>query len=305
MTKHAPLAGILLALAAASFYGFIPASTRLAFEHGVSVLDVALFRTSVMIPAMVIIARIARMPLVIPPHLRRLFIGQALATFLISTGYLASVTFIPVGLAVILFYTYPVIIVLAAPLVEGTRLNAAKLAIVLIAFAGLALAIGPRFDTLNLIGVALALLGAVSVAAQFFTARKLGAGLAAPVMAVYVHAAIWPAILILALYFGGGTLSLLTPAGLSGAGLAGLVMVGVCYVFAYGLHMASLAAAPASTVAPFFNWEPILSIIMAGVFLGERLKPMEYAGGGLVLLALVLSALEGRRKQAASAPAAA
>jgi drug/metabolite transporter (DMT)-like permease len=41
----------------------------------------------------------------------------------IGTAYLSSVAFIPVTVAVVVFYTFPVLIVLASPLVEGTRLT--------------------------------------------------------------------------------------------------------------------------------------------------------------------------------------
>jgi drug/metabolite transporter (DMT)-like permease len=65
--------------------------------------------------------------------------------------------------------------------------------------------------------------------------------------------------------------------------------VGVIYVVAYLVHMLSLRFAPASTVAPFFNLEPIVAVAVAALLFGERLSLNQYAGGGMVLAALVAS----------------
>jgi drug/metabolite transporter (DMT)-like permease len=49
-------------------------------------------------------------------------------------------------------------------------------------------------------------------------------------------------------------------------------------------------------VAPVFNLEPVVATAVAAIALGERLQMNQYAGGGLVLAALVASTLLGRRK---------
>jgi drug/metabolite transporter (DMT)-like permease len=75
-----------------------------------------------------------------------------------------------------------------------------------------------------------------------------------------------------------------------------LVAVAVVYIIAYMAHMLSLRFAAASTVAPVFNLEPVVATAVAAIALGERLQMNQYAGGGLVLAALVASTLLGRRK---------
>jgi drug/metabolite transporter (DMT)-like permease len=63
------------------------------------------------------------------------------------------------------------------------------------------------------------------------------------------------------------------------------------------VHMLSLRFAPASSVAPYFNLEPVVTTAVAAVILGERLQTNQYAGGGLVLAALVASSLTGKWKK--------
>jgi drug/metabolite transporter (DMT)-like permease len=50
-------------------------------------------------------------------------------------------------------------------------------------------------------------------------------------------------------------------------------------------------------VAPFFNLEPVMTTVVAAAILGERLAANQYAGGGLVLIALVLAGLQGKAKR--------
>jgi drug/metabolite transporter (DMT)-like permease len=69
------------------------------------------------------------------------------------------------------------------------------------------------------------------------------------------------------------------------------------YVVAYMIQMLSLRFAPASTVAPFYNLEPVVATAVAAVILDERMHMNQYAGGGLVLAALVASSLIGRWKK--------
>jgi DME family drug/metabolite transporter len=70
--------------------------------------------------------------------------------------------------------------------------------------------------------------------------------------------------------------------------------VAAVYVIAYMVHMLSLRFAAASTVAPFFNLEPVVTTAIAATVLGERLEVNQYIGGGLVLAALLASALPGK-----------
>ena len=57
--------------------------------------------------------------------------------------------------------------------------------------------------------------------------------------------------------------------------------------------------AAASTVAPFYNLEPIVTTACAGLLFGEILTANQYAGGGIVLAALVVSSLLGKRENRA------
>ena len=289
--------GIACALGAASLYGLVPNFVRLAYQNAVSPIESTLFRTLVIAVVFAVIAVIQRERLAVPKGAMPSFIGQAISTFFVSVAYLGSVQFIPVGLAVIIFFLFPVLIMLLAPLVEGRNPGLLRLGIAVVAFAGLAIAVGPSFNGLDLRGIVLAALAAAGAALQFFSGRSISRYMAPAAFGSLVHLVILPPIVGIALYAGDGNLRFLPGGPATSAGLLFMSGVAAVYVVAYMVHMLSLRFAPASTVAPFFNLEPVVATAVASVVLGERLQNNQYAGGGLVLAALVASSFIGRWKK--------
>ena len=288
--KPAHLTGIVLALSAAAIYGAVPNFARLAFLNGVPALETVFYRTSAVALVLGLVAvtrgESFRLTRISWPS----FVFQSLATLMVSACYLASVQFLPVTLSVIIFYLFPVLIVLAAPLAEGRFPGVARLGVALLGFAGLVVAIGPAFESVSALGLILAFLGAVGCMLQFFSGRMLSRHLTPAAFGSMVHLAIWPVMLGLALYFGGNTLRLIDGQSLLGpqAGLA-VGIVCLAYLGGYFLHMSSVRAAPSSVVAPYFNLEPIISTALAVLVLGEAMTVNQWAGGAMVFAALVIA----------------
>src|SRR3712207_4565960 len=130
------LSGLLFALAAASLYGVNIVSARLAAESGVSGVAFVFYRVFLMLAIVAAVAALRRASLRIVPGEGRALVVAALATAALGAAYLSSVAFIPVTVAVTVFYTYPVLIVLLSPLVDGTRITGTLLAVTALAVAG-------------------------------------------------------------------------------------------------------------------------------------------------------------------------
>jgi drug/metabolite transporter (DMT)-like permease len=286
--------GIACALAAAGLYGFVPNLVHIGNLHGVPSVEATFARTSLIAVVLAIVGILQAQSFFIPRAAYGSFAAQSASTLAISVGYLASVQFIAVSLSVIIFFTFPVIILLAAPLIEGRKPGPVRIAIAGFAFLGLAIAVGPSFQSIDLRGVALALLSSAGAAVQFFSGRALSRYLPAAVLGSLAHFAIWPGTLAVALWFGGGVINIFPGGSADAIGFAALAGLGLVYVIAFFLQMSSLRYAPASTVAPFYNLEPIVTTAIAGVVLGERLAMNQYAGGAMVLAALIASSLYGK-----------
>ena len=288
-----PLVGIAFALASTVLYGVVPAGTSLAFQHGVSPIEVTLFRTALVTVGMLAIALALREKIRFPKGLSGVFWLQAFSTLVISVGFLGAVAFIPVSLTILIFYTFPIFTVLSGPFIEGKRLVPAQMVAVVLAFIGLGVAVGPSLDVLDWRGLALAGAATFAVVSQFHCARRLGGAMGPAAQGFFIHLAILPATLVLALWVGNGSIPFLSGGNMPG--LLPLVLVGVCYLIAFFLHMSALAAAPASTVVPFYNLEPVIAIIMAAILVREFLSPVEYVGVGLVLTGLLITSLAERK----------
>ncbi|MBK6298918.1 MAG: DMT family transporter [Sphingomonadales bacterium] len=144
-----------------------------------------LFRTFLIAFMFAILAVVQGARMTVPRQALPSFIGQSLATLFVSIGYLASVQFIKVGLAVIIFYFFPVLIMICAPLVEGRNPGLLRILIAVIAFAGLAVAIGPDLESLDIRGILLAAAATCGAALQFFSGRSISRYMTQPCSAVW------------------------------------------------------------------------------------------------------------------------
>jgi len=287
--------GIACALAAASIYGLIPNLARAGFENGVPGVEATLVRTTVIALVLGGVVLLHGESFKLPRAAWPSFAMQAVATAVVSVGYLWSVQYIPVGLAVIIFFTFPVVILLAAPLVEGHPPGLFRILIACVAFAGLAIAIGMDIGSLHWGGLALAAASSAGATLQFFSGRSMSRYLPPAVFGSLIHVVIWPATLAIALWWGGGRLAILTPDQVTILGYAAVIGLGLVYVGAYFTQMQALRNAPASVIAPYFNLEPVVTTLVAAIALGERLTPNQYIGGALVLAALAAAGLPERR----------
>lgn len=277
-------AGMLAALAAAATFGGVMPFTRLAAQAGVSGADLGFYRVSllVLVGGLWLAARPVERAVAKP--LRLPLVGFGLGVGLVGVAYLSSVAYIPVGLAAILFFTFPLIVTLTGPLLENARLSLYALGLVVLALVGLAAAVGPDIGQLDRRGVMLALLAALLAAMLFHCAARVAPHLPRPAAVFWVHAIAWPAVAAAAWASGGPSGAALTL-----AAWPALVVV-LAYLVGFFLQLAASSAAPAALVTQLFFLEPVAAIASASLLLGERLSPIQYAGAALVLVALILIA---------------
>ncbi len=277
--------GLILAAVASSSFGLVITFTRVAYNGGASAgaaMEIRyLVAIAVMSTALLALGRGLRPPRELYGGLFRVGLTNIGVTF----GYMTSILFIPVSLATVVFYTYPLMVIAVAPMVHGQRLGRRQFGAFGLAFAGLALALGPSIQGLDWRGVALALLAAVSAATVFMIAPKVVRSYHA--LGVTLHSNLIGACIIpLFLPILGGFVLPETSAGW--LGLSGL---SIFYVAAILSMFAALHAAGAVPTSLIFNLEPVVAIVAAAILLGERLMPVQMGGVALVIGALMLASL--------------
>jgi len=264
---------------------------KLAAAAGVSGPTVVFYRAGLIVALLGALGLAQSRTLAVPAGQRGAVLGLGIATSFVGLCYISSVAFIPVGVATILYYTYPLLILVISPLVDGERLTPARLGIFALAFVGLFIALGPNFTSLDWRGLLLALMGAAAAAAQFFFAMRATRG-STPVIAGFWTQLILIPIALAACLFAGGFAA---PSTLTAAAWP-VGMHVTLFVLAFGFHLMAARLTPPAALGLVFCAEPVASILLATQVLGESLTLAQISGGALVLIAVAASVLAESRK---------
>ena len=281
--------GLFIAFVAAGVFGFVTPLNRFTYDFGVNPATAAFFRLGFGAGAALLLVLVLRHRIAITaagvPALLMVTISLSATTLL----YLNSVAFIPVSLAVLIFYTYPLQVAAYTTVVERRPLGALRGTAFVIAFVGLAIAFGPSFEILDGLGILLAALAAVGLATMFVSTGHALKHVDVMTVMVSANVGSLPIMVAGVLLLGGIAL----PVG--NAGWTALVASGVCYATGIFMNFAAIKFAGPTRTAMMFNLEPIVAIVVSAVVLGEALGTIQYAGGALVIGALVMTSLADRR----------
>jgi drug/metabolite transporter (DMT)-like permease len=194
----------------------------------------------------------------------------------------AAIAEIPVPLAVLIFYTWPALTTAGSWLTGKERFRWRAAGALALAFAGVALTLNVDLSAGQARGVWLALGAAVMWSATFLLTGHFFHGRDTRVPTLYMM------LTALAVFAAAclATRDVAWPA--SAAGWTGLGGVGAFYAFALiGLFLASVRIGAMRT-GFYMNFEPIASVLLAALILGQRLAPVQLAGAALVIAALFL-----------------
>ncbi len=284
----AAVAGRVLALASALGYGASLPLSRLAFDEGTNALTVCFLRyvaLSVLLAAWLAASRRPGAALAPRERATSLLLGVCFAS--VSLGTLLGATWMAVSLTVLVFYTHPSLILLAAALMDRRRPRLLEIAVLAMAFAGLALALDVGLGQFSVTGLVFAALAALGALASFVLIER-ALPRADPVRATTV-AALSAAVASGVVLAGLGEAAL--PATSAGWGL----LCAVIGLFATGVVCMFLAIRLAGSVraSMLLFLEPVTAVLLAVALIGERLSALQWLGAGLVIAAVALASTSG------------
>lgn len=291
MTRTALALGVAAALASATAYGINIVYARLATLQDVPPGDLVVLRIGLMLALVAVFGHATGASFKVPKSARPTLLVLGLLSAGLGLAYFYAVSLIPIGIATLVFYTFPFLILIASPFVDGTRFSPLRLGLFLVAFAGLVLALGPSLGAVSLLGLSLAFAASAMAAAQFFAASRAGVAMSQVALLFWCHVVMLPIAVAVALGTGGPG----SPAVLAAAWIAGLITI-VGYLFGFALQMLASRSAPPPVIGLVFCLEPVVAIVGAGIVLGETLSTSHMIGGTLVLAALVISSLMDLRR---------
>ncbi|MGB1539397.1 MAG: DMT family transporter [Rickettsiales bacterium] len=206
---------------------------------------------------------------------------------LLYIAYFASIYFISVSLAVLLFFLYPTITLLFEHCFKGERVTRKQAIGMGMALVGVGLILTPDFEHSQWLGIVLAGAAAVLMALDIFIQKRVVAQVAPSVYLTYLG-------IFTSLFLGGafllgfaewevGRLDMLAVA------IALTVLDGLCLGYAIK-YVGSVRC------AMIMNLEPLFVLIIATIVLDEQLSWIQYIGGSVVILALYIESNTRRRK---------
>lgn len=260
---------------------------RYAFGHGLSVGAAAVARNVATALAMfLVLLAMGRGVLPLP----RQFRGTVVLGVLVGAQGIfmqAAVAHLPVGLAVLVFYTFPFLTGVLSVLLGAERATWKLFAALAAAFCGLALAVGAQAG-LNLLGVAFGLGASLCFTGAFVFTPRLAPDIPPPQRTFYTFAASALALAVVVGLSGRWELPPNAPAWLGLAGLSACYAAGISGVF---LLLPRLGAVE---TAVGLNLEPVAVILIAWIVLDESLSAAQLAGAALVVAAVLAYQLRRR-----------
>ncbi len=275
-----------MAVLSAVCYGATLPLSRLAYDHGSNALSILSLRFLAVALVMGLWLRVTGGSFRVSPRgmLASALVGVCFIS--VSGGTLVSVSYIPVNLAVLVFYTYPMMTLLVVCAMERRRPGVAALAAVTLALLGVGLAIQASFEHMNAAGFGFALLAAVGAATTFIVAARALPWMGTTLMSWYACSVA---------FVGGAALTLgldavAIPDTAFGIGLiAVIVTIFATAVVAMFVGVKLIGPVRSATLLCL---EPVTAIFVAVLVLGEQLKAGQWLGAALVGVAMLMA---GRR----------
>ncbi len=275
--------GAVLVFAAAACFGTIGVFGELAARVE--------FPLRTMLPARFVVATAAVLALAWLrdwrlPSARRDWLAT-LALGVVYTGltllYFVSLRTLTAGLATIVLYTYPAFVVVLSTAALGEAVTARKVVALALATAGVALVVGTDTAGAEPVGVALALGAALCYAVYTTASRSLLGGVTPRGLLVGVLLGTTASMAVFGVLDGGVSV----PAGRTEWGLV-LGLATVSTVVPQLLFYEGVARLEASRAGVVSTVEPVVTVTLGAVLLGEPVTVFVVAGGVCVLAGVVL-----------------
>lgn len=275
--------GVLWIAASASAFGAMPVLARIAYDDGVDSFTLLFLRF--LTAGLVLLAwtRIQRIALPTKRTLAGLIMMGGFLYVGESVAYFEAFRATSAGIAAVLLYLYPTLVALFSIFFLAERLNAIRIAALACALVGAALTVGPS-GQVNLIGALLGVSSAVLyaffvLAGSIFTrgVNSLAASTVIFLSASTVFGGIvavrgahlpttwqsWSAIVAIALFS---------------------TVLAIVGLFNGLKHVSATVASTLSTL------EPVVTLILAAIFLNENIAPLQMLGASFILTAVLLLA---------------
>lgn len=274
----------------------MPVLGKIVYADGAQPVGVLAVRFGVAGALLLLICRALGQRLPRGRHLAALMALGAVGYVTQSLAYFSALTRIPAGLVALLLYLYPSIVVALGVLLWRERPGRTGIGCLVTALVGTALTIGPVSGG-QIAGVVLGILAALAYSGYVVASSRVVPAVGPLAATTVVMCSAGFVYVVLAVSIRPRLPA--TP----GSWAALLAIAVVCTVVASLAFFAGLARLGASDSAVISTLEPVVSVALAALVLGESMTGWQLLGGALVLGAVAVLARLGGRHGAGSGTA--
>ena len=271
--------GLLLLLIAATAFSTLAIFMKVAFGAGVNLTTLLAFRFLFSSLFCFFALTVTRKKLALPlSQWWRIFALGGVVHVLVSIFYAISVQRLPASLTGLIFYLYPAMVTGLALLIGWEKTNRLKLTALIVCFAGLLQVLGVSLGVVSTSGLLFGVAAAFVQACHVLLSHTILTNLS-PLLTVG-----WSAAATSAAFFGYGILSgdlqWNLPLVAWGAILGTSFFANFIGIVLFFVGMRLVGPSDASIV---MNLEPVLTVVLSVLLLGESFGWAQAIGGGIIL----------------------
>ena len=278
--------GSTAALMSAVAFSTNVALSRLAYDFGTNLHALNLIRAVVFLAVLIIAVWLSDSRVTI--ERKEIYRCLVLGILLCAEMYLllASILFIPVALAILVFYTYPIMIALWTWRTGRSDFSYIGLSVMIVAFIGLIITLAGSdkllvgWDGRN--GVALALIAAICLAALLLLSERVLERQPAKIMMLYMLVSTTAVVSFVSIFI----VELTWPT--SSGGWLALCGSAVFYVVATLLLFKAVDLVGSLQTAIIDNTSPVWAMILGVIVLGQWLTAQQVMGASITVTAVML-----------------
>ena len=275
--------GVVFIVISAVAFGCMPLFAIYAYEAGVDPTSLLFLRFLAAGLFMLLVMLVRKIPFPRGKSLAGLVGMGAIGYFGQSLCYFNALTLASAGLVALLLYLYPALVTALSALIFKERVTRAKILALVLALAGATLVIGPGWEG-QALGVVLGLGAALIYSVYILVGNR-----------ILKDVAVFPssAVIMMSAGVAFGILAAFTGLHLPESTSGWLAMLGLTIlstIIAILAFMAGMQRVGPTNAALLSTLEPVVTVGLAYLLLGESLTISKVAGGGLILVAVLILA---------------
>ena len=278
------LIGIFFALGAGLFFGILAPTTKIAYNLGVGVGLAILLRY--LVASLLISPIIPFQKNLIGIYKKNLtdFLKITFGSILLTGGLLLSVKYIEVSLSILIFCTYPILVLCFSIIIDKEKKPSSIKILFLSTFIGLFFVLGPSFDRINFFGFCCAIVASIGATIMIIANQKMSDKSISPIQ-INIFINIFNSIFFFCVLF----LFFSIDFSISKTSFFAILIPSFSYAIALFLQLLAIPRIGQSNTALFLYLEPVVAIIGAVIFLNEFLNNNQLIGAIIVLGSLSLA----------------